>query len=229
SQQPPRAATLLRRLRADRSCRDHARPSRARGTCAADYDGGYRGGGVTHSGLRRSGAGKASSRALRAVLHYSALRHHRRGGVPDGLRSEEAGSRPDPGGARRMSWSWTLYRYLAIQFLVGVAIIYGAFLLLAFSIDMVDLINRTAGHNVSSGVIVGMSLLQLPDLGQKLLPFAILLGGVFSFARLSRNQEIVATRAAGLSAWDFLASPLVVAVMIGVFTVVVFTPISARL
>ena len=128
-----------------------------------------------------------------------------------------------------MSWSWTLYRYLAIQFAVGVAVVYGAFLLLAFSIDIVDLVNRTAGHNVSTGVVVGMTFLQLPDLGQKLLPFAVLLGGVFAFARLSRNQEIVATRAAGLSAWDFLAPPLVVAMLIGVFAVTVFTPISARL
>jgi len=128
-----------------------------------------------------------------------------------------------------MSWSWTLYKYLAIQFLLGVGIVYGAFLMLAFSIDIVDIINRTAGHNISTGVIIGMSLLQLPDLGQKLLPFAVLLGGVFAFARLSRNQEIVATRAAGLSAWDFLAPPLVVAVLIGIFAVVVFTPISAQL
>jgi lipopolysaccharide export system permease protein len=128
-----------------------------------------------------------------------------------------------------MSWSWTLYKYLAIQFLLGVAIVYGAFLLLAFSIDIVDLINRTAGRNISTGVVVGMTLLQLPDLGQKLLPFAILLGGVFAFARLSRNQEIVATRAAGLSAWDFLAPPLAVALGIGVLTVAVFTPLSAQL
>jgi lipopolysaccharide export system permease protein len=128
-----------------------------------------------------------------------------------------------------MSWSWTLYRYLAIQFLTGVAIVYSAFLLLAFSIDIVDLINRTAGHNVTTGTIIGMALLQLPDLGQKLMPFAVLLGGVFAFARLSRNQELVATRAAGLSAWDFLAPPLAMAVFIGVVAVTIITPISARL
>jgi lipopolysaccharide export system permease protein len=128
-----------------------------------------------------------------------------------------------------MSWSWTLYRYLAVQFLVGVGIVYGAFLMLAFSIDIVDLTNRTAGHNVSTGIVIGMAMLQLPDLGQKLLPFAILLGGVFAFARLSRNQELVATRAAGLSAWDFLAPPLVVATLIGVFEVTIVTPVSARL
>ena len=53
-----------------------------------------------------------------------------------------------------MSWSWTLYRYLGRQFLLGVVIVYFAFLLLAFSIDVVDLINRTAGRGVPSAGIV---------------------------------------------------------------------------
>src|SRR6185437_14179509 len=63
----------------------------------------------------------------------------------------------------------------------------------------------------------------------KMLPFAILLGGVFTFARLSRSQELVATRAAGISAWDFLLPPLAVAVGIGIFAVTIFTPVSARM
>jgi lipopolysaccharide export system permease protein len=72
-------------------------------------------------------------------------------------------------------------------------------------------------------------VLQLPHLGQIMLPFAILLGGVFTFVRLSRSRELVATRAAGVSAWDFLLPPLTVAVFIGVATVTIFTPISARM
>jgi lipopolysaccharide export system permease protein len=128
-----------------------------------------------------------------------------------------------------MSWSWTLYRYLAEQFLFGVAIVYAVFLMLAFSIDTVDLTNRTAGHGVSTLVVVGMAILQLPDLGQKMLPFAVLLGGVFAFARLSRSQELVAIRAAGMSAWDFLAPPLAVAAALGIFAVMIVTPISARM
>lgn len=128
-----------------------------------------------------------------------------------------------------MSWSWTLYRYLAVQYLLGVTLIYSIFLMLAFSIDIVDLLNRTASHNVPTSTAIGMAVLQLPNLGQKMLPFAILLGGVFTFVRLSRSRELVATRAAGVSAWDFLLPPLTVAVFIGVFTVTVFTPISARM
>lgn len=126
-----------------------------------------------------------------------------------------------------MNWSWTLYRYLARQFLLGVGTVYSAFLLLAFSIDIVNLIDRTSGRGVSSSVIIGMALLQLPDLGQKLLPFAVLLGGVFCFVRLSRSQELVATRAAGVSAWDFLMPPLTVAIALGIFLVLGVTPVSS--
>lgn len=128
-----------------------------------------------------------------------------------------------------MSWSWTLYRYLALQFLLGVATVYGMFLMLAFMIDVVDLLNRTAGHSVPTATAIGMAILQLPNLGQKMLPFAILFGGVATFVRLSRSRELVATRAAGVSAWDFLLPPLTVAVLIGVFTVAVLTPMAARM
>ena len=136
---------------------------------------------------------------------------------------------PPHRGSARVSWSWTIYRYLAARFLMGIGIVYGTFLLLALSIDIVELTNRTAGRGVSTPVIVGMALLQLPDLGQKMLPFAVLLGGVLAFATLARNQELVAIRAAGMSAWDFLAPPLAVAFGLGVFVVLVFTPVSSRM
>lgn len=128
-----------------------------------------------------------------------------------------------------MSWSWTLYRYLAIQFLLGVALVYAVFLTLAFCVDIVGLLNRTAGREVSTALVVGMAVLQLPDLGQKMMSFAILGGGVFTFARLSRTQELVAARAAGVSAWDILLPPLAVAVAIGIVAVTMFTPVSARM
>ena len=111
------------------------------------------------------------------------------------------------GGAGKMSWPWTLYRYLAVQFLAGVGTVFASFVFLSFSMDLVDLFDRTAGRHVSAAAIIGMSLFQLPDLGLKLLPFAVLLGGVFSFVRLSRSQELLAIRAAGVSAWIFWRLP----------------------
>ena len=126
-----------------------------------------------------------------------------------------------------MSWSWTLYRYLARQFSLGVMMVYAGFLTLAFSIDLVNQINRAPSSGVATSVLAGMALLHLPVLGVKMLPFAVLLGGVYCFVRLSKSQELVATRAAGVSAWDFLLPPLAVAVALGIFVVMAVTPVSS--
>ncbi|HJR55922.1 MAG TPA: LPS export ABC transporter permease LptG [Rhizomicrobium sp.] len=128
-----------------------------------------------------------------------------------------------------MSWSWTLYRYLALRFLGGVSMVYGILLALAFCIGVVDLLNRTAGRGVDTATVIGMAVLHLPHLGLEMLPFAVLFGGVFSFMRLARSQELVATRAAGISAWDFLLPALVMAVLIGMITVALITPIASRM
>lgn len=128
-----------------------------------------------------------------------------------------------------MSWSWTLYRYLAARFLGGFAMVYSILLALAFSIGVVDLLNRTAGRGVDTGTVIGMAVLQLPHLGLEMLPFAILFGSAFSFMRLARSQELVASRAAGISAWDFLLPALAMAVLIGGVTVAIVTPVASKM
>ena len=128
-----------------------------------------------------------------------------------------------------MTWSWTLFRYLARQFIVGVAVVYAGFLFLALSLDIVGLADHTAEKHVPTTIVIGMALLQLPDLGLKLMAFSVLLGGVFAFVRLSRSQELIAVRAAGVSAWNLLAPSLAVAVALGVFTVLILTPLTSRM
>ncbi|HEY2445131.1 MAG TPA: LPS export ABC transporter permease LptG [Rhizomicrobium sp.] len=128
-----------------------------------------------------------------------------------------------------MSWSWTLHQYLGRQFLIAVGIMFGAFAFLSFSIDLVDLLDRTSDRHVAAIAVVAMALLQLPDLALKLLPFAVLLGGIFAFVRLSRSHELLAIRAAGVSVWNLLAAPLSVALALGIFAVLIFTPVSSRL
>lgn len=128
-----------------------------------------------------------------------------------------------------MSWSWTLYRYLAKLFLLGFGVVFACFCFLAFSIDIVGLFNETTAKHVPTAILVGMAFLQLPDLALKMLPFAVLLGGVFAFVRLSRSQELIAVRAAGLSAWNLLAPPLASAIALGFITMVAFTPFSSLL
>jgi lipopolysaccharide export system permease protein len=129
-----------------------------------------------------------------------------------------------------MNIGWTMSKYLAKQFLISVAMVFGICVTLAFVIDVVELLNRTAGReSVPLTTIIRMALLKLPNLTEKMMPFAVLFGAIWSFARLTRSQELVVARAAGISAWLFLAPALVTALLIGAFMTTVYNPFAATL
>jgi lipopolysaccharide export system permease protein len=64
---------------------------------------------------------------------------------------------------------------------------------------------------------------------QLVLPFAVMLGAMAAFWTMTRSRELVVTRSAGVSAWEFLAPVMVTAFLIGVFNVVAFNPLSANM
>jgi lipopolysaccharide export system permease protein len=117
--------------------------------------------------------------------------------------------------------------YLARRFIGSVLTVFAALVALALSLDLADLFSRTTQRSIPPGIVLSMSLLKLPDIAQKLLPFAVLLGAVLAFSKLARSQEMVATRAAGVSAWQFLTPSLFVAIWMGVLTMTLFSPMSA--
>ena len=60
-----------------------------------------------------------------------------------------------------------------------------------------------------------------------MLPFAILFGTMLAFWRLTRNNELVIARAAGVSVWQFLTPAVLVALVVGIFAVTVFNPVAS--
>lgn len=129
-----------------------------------------------------------------------------------------------------MSLGWTMSTYFAKQFVLSVALIFGICITLAFVIDVVELLNRTAGReSVPLTTILRMALLKLPNLTEKMMPFAVLFGAIWCFARLTRSQELVVARASGVSAWLFLAPALATAFLIGIFMTTIYNPFAATL
>jgi lipopolysaccharide export system permease protein len=61
----------------------------------------------------------------------------------------------------------------------------------------------------------------------QILPFAVLLGGILAFWRLTRSSELIVARAAGVSAWQFLAAPVLCAALLGATATTVISPLSA--
>lgn len=127
-----------------------------------------------------------------------------------------------------MRISWTFSLYVARHFLVAVLVGLAGLLMLTLLIDVVEMIRRASGKDmVTFSLILHMAFLKLPALAGRLLPYAVLIGSMLALSKLTRTQELVVARAAGVSVWQFLAPAIVLVLAMGVFMVTVFNPLAA--
>lgn len=124
----------------------------------------------------------------------------------------------------------TLSRYLAKTYAVSFVQLLGVLLSIVYLFDVVELLRRAAKfEDVPFTLVLQMGLLKLPEIGQIILPFAILFSALYTFWFLVRRHELVIVRAAGLSVWQFLGPIIGVALLIGIFHMTVINPIGALL
>ena len=127
-----------------------------------------------------------------------------------------------------MRLSATLSRYITRQFLASIGLVFAVLLGLVFLIDSVELLRRTGNRSeVGMATIIEMALLRIPFMSQKIIPFAMLFGGMLSLTRLTRSHELVVARAAGVSVWQFLLPGLTLALVIGGLIVTLFNPLAS--
>jgi lipopolysaccharide export system permease protein len=123
---------------------------------------------------------------------------------------------------------FTISMYFGRQFAVAVLIMLAALAALVSLFDFLELLRESATAPAASfSIIVEMELFRVPWTLLQILPFAVLLGGIFAFWRLSRSSELVVARAAGISAWQFLAVPVLVATLFGCLGTGALSPLSA--
>jgi lipopolysaccharide export system permease protein len=124
----------------------------------------------------------------------------------------------------------TLQRYFGMRFLTTLtAVLLGVFALIVL-LDYVESMRRMADvPNVSALLVAKISLYRVPQIGERILPFCVLIGAMSCFLGLSRRLELVVSRAAGMSAWQFTTPAIVVALGIGIFATAVFNPVAAVL
>lgn len=129
-----------------------------------------------------------------------------------------------------MRLSMTLSRYVARQVLLWFGVILLGIACMVLLLDIVELLRKAAGKpDVTIGVVLQMSLLQLPFLVQKTLPFIVLFGSMMAFWRLSRSNELVVARAAGVSAWQFLLPAVLLGAFIGCIQTTAVNPLAAAM
>jgi lipopolysaccharide export system permease protein len=97
-------------------------------------------------------------------------------------------------------------------------------------IEFVD-ISRTVGGRAEVGFaqLLWLTLLKAPATILLLLPFCFLFGTLAAYVGLNRRSELIAMRAAGVSAWRFILPAALAAFVVGTISVAVLNPITAMM
>jgi lipopolysaccharide export system permease protein len=121
-------------------------------------------------------------------------------------------------------------RYVLGRLLVSVAAALAVITAVILLVQFVDLSRQVGTRaDVDAGNLFVLTLLRAPMLLQVLLPFCFLFGGMGAFVGLNRKSELVAMRAAGVSAWRFILPSAIAAAVLGAFAVGIINPLAAAL
>lgn len=123
-----------------------------------------------------------------------------------------------------------LERYVMWRTLAMVAAALAVIGLIIVLIDFVEL-SRDVGGRAEAGFVqvLGLTLMKSPSTILLLLPFTFLFGVLGAFVALNRRSELIAMRAAGVSAWRFIFPAAAAAFVIGVLVVTVVSPLTSLL
>jgi len=117
--------------------------------------------------------------------------------------------------------SRSLLAHLALM-LVG----FVAFMLLLEMMNRSDEVVELHGSGML--VLIRYAGLRLPDLAAFILPFAVLMAALLMLAKLARNNEIMALKAAGLSFYRLLIDMLPAALLVGLIHFIVSDQVVPR-
>jgi lipopolysaccharide export system permease protein len=124
----------------------------------------------------------------------------------------------------------TLSRYFGSRFLKSVLGSFIGVVALAAMIDYVELLRRGSDWpHANSWMLAEVSLFRVPQLAERIMPFTVLVGTMSCYLTLSRRLELVVARAAGVSAWQFVAPAMIVAFLFGTIATTIYNPVAAIL
>ena len=124
----------------------------------------------------------------------------------------------------------TLGRYFAGRFIIAALGVFVSIFMLLVLVDYIEMVRKTSDLVSASAILVAeTSLLRVPQLLEKMMPFCMLIGGMTCYLALSRRLELVVARAAGVSAWQFIAPALASSIVLGIMATTLYNPMSANM
>lgn len=122
----------------------------------------------------------------------------------------------------------TLTRYFFKRYLWTFLIYCLAILVVVLLVDFNETGRRLSGaENYTVALGLMLSALRVPTVMQAVIPFIVLIASIATLMQLNRKYELVVTRAAGVSAWQFLAPLIAANLLIGAISITALNTLAA--
>ncbi len=119
-----------------------------------------------------------------------------------------------------------LTKQILINFIAVLLMVTGVILMF----EVIELLRRTADRpDVDLVFILKMAFSKLPRTFEMVFPFIMMIAAMITFWKVSRSNEFVIIRAAGVSIWEFLAPVLAAVFMVGIVNITMLNPVSSYL
>jgi lipopolysaccharide export system permease protein len=117
--------------------------------------------------------------------------------------------------------------YVTKELIKKILILTASISILVFILDFSELTKNARNHNVAISVALKIALLQLPSFIEIALQFILLLSALFTFAKLSDNQEMTIMKISKLSIFQLLNMPICLVFLIGFISITAINPASS--
>lgn len=121
----------------------------------------------------------------------------------------------------------TLVRYILRGFVRALLAVFAVIALIVVLFTSVENLRRLGESGASAGEVLRVTLLQAPELLYQVFPLVLMLASLVTFLRFARTSELVVMRAAGVSALQLIAVPVLAAIVLGIGFVMVVNPFVA--
>ena len=125
--------------------------------------------------------------------------------------------------------AFILNKYLAKEFgkvFINILLI---FFCLGFIMNLFEEINFFKDIDIGIYLPVLLSIIIIPSLLYNMLPFIILLSGIWFFLKIKRSDEVTAMKVSGMSNFSIILIPGILAVVLGIFFITSINPITSVL
>ena len=123
--------------------------------------------------------------------------------------------------------SFVINKYLSREFTKIVIITILIFFCLGFIMNLFEEINFFKDINIGIYIPILLTSLKVPVLLHDMLPFIVLISGIWFFLKIKKSDEITAMKISGMSNLSVILIPSIISILLGIIFVTMINPITS--